>query len=168
FIVILKATADSEAGVLPSAETLQTVGKFNEEMAAAGVLLAGEGLQASSSGVRISYSANVTPLVTEGPFPVTQGLAAGFWIIKVASKEAAIAWASRAPFPEGEVEIRRILEADDFGEDFTPEMRKREAQLRKVVDAGDGYSSKRSMWARPQWTTLWSSGTSVRPYSVNE
>ena len=129
FMVIVKASTSSEAGVLPSRELLEAMGKFNEEMVKAGVMLAGEGLEASAKGTRIRFGGKA-PTVIDGPFAETKELVAGFWIWKVKSKDEAIAWLKRAPFDEGEVEIRRIFEAEDFGAELTPELREQEARLR--------------------------------------
>ena len=136
FMLIVKANKDSEAGVLPSKELLAAMGKFNEEMVKAGVMLAGEGLQASSKGARVKFSPKGKPTVTDGPFTETKELIAGFWLIQVKSKEEAIAWMKRAPFGEGVVlEIRQVFEAEDFGAEFTPEMREREERMRAQVAA---------------------------------
>ena len=134
FMVIVKADKNSEAGVLPSHELLAEMGKFNEELVKAGVMLAGEGLQASSKGARVKFSGNKRT-VTDGPFTETKELVAGFWLWQVRSKEEAIEWLKRAPFREGEVEIRRVFEAEDFGPEFTPELREQEERLRKQVAA---------------------------------
>ncbi|HEY3190767.1 MAG TPA: YciI family protein [Solirubrobacteraceae bacterium] len=112
-MVLVKATADSEAGVLPSKELVAAMGKFNDEMIAAGVMLAGDGLQANSKGARIRF-AGAKRSVVDGPFPETKDLVAGYWVIRVKSKEEAIAWMSRAPFEDGEIEIRQVFEASDF------------------------------------------------------
>ena len=129
FMVIVPANADSEAGVLPDREILSKMGKFNEEMVKAGVMLAGEGLHASSKGARIKFSGGKTT-VTDGPFTESKELIAGFWLIQVKSKEEAIEWVKRAPFQEGEVELRQVFEADDFGPALTPELREAEERLR--------------------------------------
>jgi hypothetical protein len=134
FMVIVKADKDSEAGVLPSHDLLAEMGKFNEELIKAGVMLAGEGLQASSKGARVKFSGNKRT-VTDGPFTETKELVAGFWLWQVRSKEEAIEWLKRAPFREGEVEIRQVFEAEDFGAEFTPELREQEERLRKQVAA---------------------------------
>ncbi len=130
FIAMVKATADSEAGVLPTREQLEEMGRFNETMVKAGVMLAGEGLQASSKGARITFDAG-KPTVTDGPFTETKELIAGFWLIQAKSKEEAVEWISRAPFVDGEVEIRQIFEAEDFGDAATPELRDAERRLRE-------------------------------------
>jgi hypothetical protein len=122
FMMIVKASKDSEAGVMPAMDLIEAMGKFNEEMVKAGVLLAAEGLQASSKGARVKFSAGRKPVVTDGPFAETKELIAGYWLIQVKSKEEAIAWASRAPAPHGpnqdsEIEVRQVFEAADFGPD---------------------------------------------------
>jgi hypothetical protein len=132
FMVMVKADKDTEAGVLPSGQMIADMQKFNEELAQAGVLIAGEGLQASTKGARVRFS-GATRTVVDGPFPEAKELIAGFWIWQVKSKEEAIAWAKRCPNPtgaEGELEIRQIFEADDFGDALTPEMREAEERLR--------------------------------------
>jgi hypothetical protein len=134
FMVIVKADKNSEAGVLPSHELLAEMGKFNEELVKAGVMLAGEGLQASSKGARVKFSGNKRT-VTDGPFAETKELVAGFWLWQVRSKEEAIEWLKRAPFREGEVEIRQVFEAEDFGAEFTPELREQEERLREQIAA---------------------------------
>jgi hypothetical protein len=135
FIVLVKASPASEAGALPDTEMLTKMGKFNEEMARAGVMLAGEGLQASSKGARISWSGGKRT-VTDGPFTEAKELVAGFWIIQVKSKAEAVEWISRAPFADGDqVEIRAVFEAEDFGEAATPELREQEERLRAQVTA---------------------------------
>ena len=130
FMVIVKASKDSEAGVLPTREELAEMGKYNEELAKAEVILAGEGLQASSKGARVRFDGNKRS-VTDGPFAETKELIAGFWLWQVKSREEAIEWLKRAPFREGEVEIRQVFEAEDFGEDFTPELREQEERVRQ-------------------------------------
>ncbi len=130
FMVIVKASKDSEAGVLPSKELLTEMGKFNEELVKAGVMLAGEGLQSSSKGARVKFSGGKST-VTNGPFPETNDLVAGFWIWKVKSKEEAIEWLKRGPFVDGaELEIRQIFEVEDFGANITPEMKEKEQGMR--------------------------------------
>ena len=135
FMVMVPASKESEAGVLPSEEMLTKMGRFNEEMVKAGVMLAGEGLQATSKGARIKFSGG-KQTVTDGPFTESKELVAGFWIIQVKSKEEAIEWIKRAPF-EGdvEVEIRQIFEAEDFGDALTPEIREQEERLRRQAAA---------------------------------
>jgi hypothetical protein len=137
FIVMVKASPESEAGVLPSQELLTEMGKFNEELVKAGVMLEGEGLHPSSKGVRVKFS-GAKRTVIGGPFAESKELVAGFWIWQVRSKEEAIEWAKRCPNPtgaEGELEIRQIFEADDFGAEFTPELREQEERLRAQVAA---------------------------------
>jgi hypothetical protein len=137
FIVMVKASPESEAGVLPSQELLTEMGKFNEELVKAGVMLEGEGLQPSSKGVRVKFS-GAKRTVIDGPFAESKELVAGFWIWQVRSKEEAIEWAKRCPNPtgaEGELELRQIFEADDFGAEFTPELREQEERLRAQVAA---------------------------------
>lgn len=130
FMVLVKATKDSEAGVLPTEDQLAEMGAFNEEMVKAGVMLAGEGLHFSSKGVRIKFS-GMKRTVLDGPFPGPTELVAGFWLIQVKSKVEAIEWISRSPFKDGEVEIRQVFEAEDFGPQFTPELREAEERLRQ-------------------------------------
>ena len=133
FMVIVKANKDSEAGVLPSKEILTEMGKFNEQLVKAGVMIAGEGLQASSKGARVKFE-GAKRTVIDGPFAETKELIAGFWLWKVKSKEEAIEWLKRAPFDGGtEVEIRQLFEIEDFGPAATPEFREREARLRSEV-----------------------------------
>jgi hypothetical protein len=132
FMVLVKASEESEAGVLPSQELLTEMGKYNEELANAGVLLAGEGLHPSSKGVRVRFS-GAERKVIDGPFTETKELVAGYWLIQVKSLDEAIEWVKRAPFPSDEsteIEIRQVFEADDFGDEFSPELREREERLR--------------------------------------
>jgi len=132
-MVIVKADKNSEAGILPDKELLTQMGKFNEELAKAGIMLAGEGLQASSKGVRVKFNGNKRT-ITDGPFTETKELIAGFWLWQVHSMEEAVEWLKRAPFDGGaEVEIRRVFEAEDFGENFTPELRKQEERIREQI-----------------------------------
>ena len=130
FAVFVKASKESEAGVLPTQQELAEMGNFNEELVKAGIMLAGEGLQASSKGARIDFAGSKRA-VTDGPFAETKELVAGFWIWKLRSLKEAIEWAKRIPFKEGQVEIRQVFEDDDFGEAFTPELREQEARLRE-------------------------------------
>ena len=137
FMMIVKANADSEAGVMPSKELIEAMGKFNEEMVKAGVMLAGEGLQASSKGARVQFSGGKRKVV-DGPFTETKELIAGFWLIQVKSKEEAIEWAMRCPAPhergDSEIEIRQVFEAADFPVDvFPPEEAEREQALRDEI-----------------------------------
>ena len=132
-MVIVKADKDSEAGALPDTEIFEEMGKFNEELAKAGVLLAAEGLHPTSKGARVKFSGK-KPTVTVGPFAGTRHLVAGFWLWRVKSMAEAIEWLQRAPFGAGtEVEIRRVYEAEDFGAAFTPELREQEERLRKSM-----------------------------------
>jgi hypothetical protein len=137
FIVMVKASPDSEAGVMPSQQLLTEMGKFNEELVKAGVMLEGEGLHPSSKGARIKFS-GAKRTVIDGPFAEAKELVAGFWIWQVRSMEEAIEWAKRCPNPtgaDGELEIRQIFEAEDFGAEFTPELREQEERLRAQVAA---------------------------------
>jgi len=129
FMVIVKADKSSEAGVMPSEKLLADMGKFNEELVKAGVMLAGEGLQPSSKGARVRFSGGKRTVI-DGPFAETKELVAGFWLWQVKTKEEAIEWLKRAPFEETEVEIRQVFEAEDFGAEFTPELREQEERLR--------------------------------------
>jgi len=135
FMVIVKATKDSEAGVMPSEKLLTDMGKYNEELAKAGVMLAGEGLHPSSKGARVKFSGS-NRTVTHGPFPETKDLVAGFWLFQVASLEEAIERVKRCPNPhpgESEIEIRQVFEASDFGPELTPEARAAEDRLRAQI-----------------------------------
>lgn len=133
FMVIVKANKDSEAGVVPSKEILTAMGKYNEELVKAGIMLAAEGLQASSQGKRVRFSGNKR-IVTDGPFAETKELVAGFWLWQAKSMDEAVDWLKRAPFDGGtEVEIRQLFEAEDFGDEFTPELREQEERLRAEV-----------------------------------
>ena len=132
YMVLVKANAQSEAGEMPSPESFEEMGKFNEQMAKAGVMLAGEGLAASSQGARIRFDGSKRTVI-DGPFAETKELVAGFWIIQVQSKEEAIEWMKRSPFQDGEIEIRRIFEASDFGDDIAPETLEREQRLRSQI-----------------------------------
>jgi len=132
FMVMVKADKNTEAGALPDEKLLTAMGKYNEELVKAGVMQAGEGLQPSSKGARVKFSGDKRT-VTNGPFPESKDLVAGFWIFKVKSKDEAIEWVKRCPNPtgaEGEIEIRQIFEAEDFGPALTPELRKAEERLR--------------------------------------
>ena len=133
FMMIVKASPESEAGVMPSEAELAEMGKFNEEMVNAGVMLAGEGLHPSSNGARVRFSGG-RPTVIDGPFAESKELIAGFWIIDVKSRDEALAWARRIPFRDGEVEIRQVFEIEDFGDAATPEIREHEARLREQVE----------------------------------
>lgn len=130
FMVIVHASKDSEAGVMPTTEEFAAMGRFNEEMVRAGVMQAGEGLHPTVRGARISFGGG-EPVATHGPFELTRDLIAGFWLIEVASREEAIGWMKRAPFPGGvDVEIRQIFAPEDFGDALTPELREQEERLR--------------------------------------
>jgi hypothetical protein len=134
-MVVVKANKDSEAGILPSTELLTSMGKFNEELVKAGVMLAGEGLQPSSKGKRITFTGS-KPTITDGPFTETKELIAGFWLWQVRSIEEAVEWLKRSPFgPGAEVEIRPVFEAEDFGAQMTPELKDREERLREQLSA---------------------------------
>ncbi|HZE59289.1 MAG TPA: YciI family protein [Burkholderiales bacterium] len=131
FMVMVKASKDSEAGKMPSRELLQAMGKYNEELAKAGILLAGEGLHPSSKGARVRFSGNKRTVV-DGPFTETKELVAGYWLWQVKSKEEAIEWLKRCPNPmptDSEIEIWQVFEAEDFGEALTPELREKEQRL---------------------------------------
>ena len=135
FMVMVKADKNSEAGVMPSEQLLAEMGKYNEELVRAGVLLAGEGLQPSSKGARVRFSGSKRTVI-DGPFPETKDLVAGFWLLQVKSKEEAIEWVKRCPNPmpgESEIEIRQVFEAEDFGAEFTPELREQEERLRAEI-----------------------------------
>lgn len=137
FMLMVKASRDTEAGVLPTTEQLAEMGRFNEELAAAGVLLGGEGLHPSSRGARVKFSGKKRTVIN-GPFAETTGLVAGFWLIQTRSLEEAIEWVRRAPNPTGEeseIEIRQVFEADDFGPALTPELREAEDKLREQTAA---------------------------------
>jgi len=135
FMILIKADKSSEAGVMPSEQLLTDMGKYNEELVKAGVMLAGEGLQPSSKGARVKFSGTKRTVI-DGPFAETKELIAGFWLIQVKSKEEAIEWVKRCPNPmegEAEIEIRQVFEASDFGEAFTPELREAEERMGKQM-----------------------------------
>ncbi len=137
FMVLVKADKNTEAGALPDEKLLTEMGKFNEELAKAGVLLAGEGLHPSSKGARVHFSGSKRTVI-DGPFAETKELVAGYWLWNVKSKEEAIEWVKRCPNPTGteaEIEIRQVFEAEDFGPAFTPELKEQEARLRAQVEA---------------------------------
>jgi hypothetical protein len=137
FMILIKATKDSEAGKMPSQQLLAEMGKFNEELVKAGVMLAGEGLHPSSKGARVRFPGKQR-MVIDGPFTETKELIAGFWLWQVKSKEEAIEWVKRCPNPhneEGEIEIRQVFEAEDFGAELTPELREQEERLRAEISA---------------------------------
>jgi len=134
-MIIVKATKESEAGILPSERLLTEMGRFNEDLVKAGIMLAGEGLQPSSKGARVKFSGN-TRIVTDGPFAETKELVAGFWLWQCKSKDEAIEWVKRCPNPmtgDSEIEIRQVFEAEDFGAEFTPELREQEERLRENI-----------------------------------
>ena len=136
-MAIVKASKDSEAGVMPSEKLLAEMGKFNEELVNAGVMLAGEGLHPSVKGARVSFGGDGERTVVDGPFAETKELIAGFWLLQVRSFEEAVEWMKRCPNPHdeaGEIEIRQVFEADDFGEEMTPELRKLEERLRAKTE----------------------------------
>lgn len=138
FMVIVKADKDSEAGVMPTEKMLADMGNYNQQLADAGVMLAGEGLQPTSKGARVKFADAGKTTVIDGPFAETKELVAGFWLWKVNSKEEAIEWLKRAPFENTEVELRQVFEAEDFGEEFTPELREQEDKIRAQVEAQKG------------------------------
>ena len=136
FMLLVKADENSEAGVMPSEELLTEMGKFNEELVKAGVMLAGEGLHPSSKGVRVRFQGSDRSVI-DGPFTEAKELVAGYWLIEVKSLDEAIEWVKRVPNPtegESEIEIRQVFEADDFGEDFTPEARERAERVRAEIE----------------------------------
>jgi hypothetical protein len=136
-MAIVKATADSEAGKMPSQELLAAMGEFNEEMAKAGVMLAGEGLHPTSRGARVSFGGDGERAVIDGPFAETKELIAGYWLMQVSSLEEAVEWMKRCPNPHdepGEIEIRQVFETDDFGEELTPELRQQEERTRAEAE----------------------------------
>ena len=135
-VVMVKATPESEAGKMPGTELLAAMGRFNEELVKAGVMLAGEGLHPSASGKRVRFSGSQRSVI-DGPFAETKELVAGFWLWRVKSMEEAVEWVRRCPNPmegESEMEIRRVFEAEDFGAEFTPELREQEERLRAGID----------------------------------
>ena len=137
FMVLVKANKDSEAGVLPDEKMLAAMGKYNEELVKAGVLLAGEGLHPSSQGARVKFSGSKRTVV-DGPFSEAKELVAGYWLFQVKSKEEALEWVKRCPNPfpgDSEIEIRQVYEASDFGEAFTPELREKEEKIREAIRA---------------------------------
>jgi len=138
FMVMVKATADSEAGKMPDRELLEAMGKFNEELVNAGIMLAGEGLQPSSKGARLRFDGRGNRTLVDGPFAETKELVAGFWMWKVKSREEALEWLQRCPAPfigqPCEIELRQVFEAEDFGAEFTPELRAQEERLREKAE----------------------------------
>lgn len=143
FMVIVKATKESEAGILPDEKMLTEMGKYNEALVKAGVMLAGEGIQASSKGARMRFEGKKRTVI-DGPFAETKELVAGFWLWQVKSKAEAIEWLKRAPFQEGEVEIRQVFENEDFGDALTPEVRELEDRVRKQGGYAEKKKAKRS------------------------
>ena len=140
FMIIIKADKNTEAGVMPDEKLFAEMGKFNEELVNAGIMLAGDGLQPSSKGARVKFSGDKRTVI-DGPFPETKELIAGFWIWKVKSKEEAIEWVKRCPNPTGaesEIEIRQLFDMEDFGAELTPELRAQEERLRAKIEAGQG------------------------------
>jgi hypothetical protein len=133
-MVLVKASPESEAGEMPGEDLLTPMTDFNEELVKAGVMLAGEGLHPTSKGVRVAFSGTERKVI-DGPFAETKELVAGYWVWQVKSLDEAVEWLKRAPFQEGEVEIRPVFEADDFGDELTPELREREAKLRAQAEA---------------------------------
>ena len=138
YMVIVKASEDSENGVMPTEAELAEMGAYNEQLVKAGVMLAGEGLHPSSKGARVRFDKDNRATVIDGPFAETKELVAGFWILEVSSREEVIEWVKKAPFRDGEVEIRQVFSADDFGDAFTPELREQEDQLRERINAQHG------------------------------
>ena len=132
FLVMVKGNTETEEGRLPTEQELSAMTAFNEELAKAGVMLAGEGLHPTSKGARVNFSGK-EPVVTDGPFAEAKELIAGYWVWQVNSKEEAVEWLKRAPFGEGEVEIRQIYESDDFGSEYTPELRERDKRLEEAI-----------------------------------
>ena len=140
FMVIVKANKDSEAGVMPTEKMLTEMGKYNEELVKAGVMLAGEGLQPTSKGARVRFDGK-TRTVTDGPFSATKELIAGFWLWQVRSRDEAIEWLKRAPFADGEeLELRQVFEMEDFGAEFTPELREQEKRVMAEAEKNRGKS----------------------------
>ena len=134
FMMIVKASEESERGVMPTERELTEMGEYNEKLVKAGVMLAGEGLRSSAHGARVKFS-NRKPTVVDGPFAESKELIAGFWMIEVASRDEAIEWARRVPFVDGEIELRQVAEAEDFGEEYTPELRAQEERLRAATSS---------------------------------
>ena len=141
FMVIVKANADSEAGVMPSTEQLTAMGNYNEELVKAGVMLAGEGLHPSSRGARVRFDTEGRTTVVDGPFAETKELIAGFWIIQASSKDEAVEWVKRIPNvtgEESEIEVRQVFDVEDFGAELTPELREQEERLRAQTEEQHG------------------------------
>ena len=138
FMVIVKATEESERGEMPSTDLLEAMGAYNEELVKAGVMLDGDGLRPSSYGARVRFDKDGNPTVLDGPFTETKELVSGYWVFEVSSKEEAVEWAKKAPFRGGELEIRPFSVAEDFGEAFTPELQDKENELRETVASQRG------------------------------
>jgi len=138
FMVIVKASEESESGRMPTEQELAEMGAFNDELVKAGVMLAGEGLLPSSTGVRLRYDQDGRSTVVDGPFAETKELIAGYWLLEVSSREEAVEWLKKAPFKDGEVEIRQVFEADDFGDAYTPELREQEDRQRAAITEQHG------------------------------
>jgi hypothetical protein len=146
FMVIVKADKNSEAGIMPDEKLLAEMGKYNEELAKAGVMLAGEGLHPTSKGKRVRFSGSKRTVI-DGPFSETKELIAGFWLIQAKSMAEAVEWVKRAPNPmpgtESEIEIRQVFEAEDFGAEFTPELRKQEDRIRQISEQNEKKKTKK-------------------------
>jgi hypothetical protein len=138
FMVIVKASEDSEKGRMPTEKEFAEMGAYNEQLAKAGIMLAGEGLAPTSEAARIRFGADGRSTVVDGPFAETKELIAGYWLLQVSSREEVIEWVRKAPFRDGEVEIRRVAEAEDFGDAFTPELREQEDRIRATVAEQQG------------------------------
>ena len=138
FMVIVKASEDSESGVLPTEQQLTEMGAYNEQLVKAGIMLAGEGLHPSSKGARVRFDTDGNASVVDGPFAETKELVAGFWILEVSSREEVLEWIKKAPFRDSEVEVRQVFADDDFGDAMTPELREKENQMREAVAAQRG------------------------------
>ncbi len=142
FMVIVKADKNSEAGVMPTEKMLADMGNYNQELADAGVMEAGEGLHPSSKGARVRFAEGGKTTVIDGPFAETKELVGGFWLWKVSSKEEALDWLKRAPFENTEVELRQVFEAQDFGDEFTPELREQEDRIREQISTARKYLTR--------------------------
>ena len=141
FMVIVKANADSEAGVMPSTEELAAMGKFNEELVNAGIMLAGEGLHPSSAGARVRFDAEGRSTVVDGPFAETKELIAGFWILQTSTKDEVLEWVKKIPTTPGQpfdIEVRQVFDLEDFGDELTPELREQDARLREQTQVQHG------------------------------
>lgn len=138
FMVIVKASEDSENGVLPTEQQLTEMAAYNEKLVKAGIMLAGEGLHPSSKGARVRFDKEGNATVVDGPFAETKEMVAGFWILEVSSREEVLEWIKKAPFRDSEVEVRQVFADDDFGDAFTPELREKENQMREAVAAQHG------------------------------